>query len=144
MSPFYPGKHSAQLSIDLDRSVIRTHDALQQVDGQREDNGGVFLRSDRGQGLKVAELKGGRRLGDNNGRFFESSGGIHFPFSCNHLRRRKTRSAGKQHGAMQWSSSKRAYGTCQESINPYTLSYQILFFPETELCKNVSGSRHSL
>lgn len=67
--------------------LFGTHEALQHIDGQREDNGGVFLRSDSGQCLKVPELKGRRRLGDNDGSFFQGSGCIHFPLSCNHLQR---------------------------------------------------------
>lgn len=37
--------------------------------------------------MKVPELKGSRRLGDDYGSLFQGSGRIHFPLSCNHLKR---------------------------------------------------------
>lgn len=90
MVPTLPWGGSAQLYTDLSSSVFSTQDALQHINGQREDNSGVFLSSDSGQRLKIPELKGGGRLGDNYGSFLQSSGRIHFPLSCNHLRSGKT------------------------------------------------------
>lgn len=62
------------------------YNALQHIYGQREDNRRIFLSSDGGQRLKVPELKGGRRFGDDHGGFFQSPGCIHLSLSCDDLR----------------------------------------------------------
>ena len=43
----------------------------QKVEGHWEDDGGVLLRGDAGQGLQVAQLKGRPRLVDDVGRLLQ-------------------------------------------------------------------------
>lgn len=61
------------------------NNALQHVYGQGEDDRGVLLGSDGGQRLKVPQLKGCRRLGDDHGGLFQGPGCVHFSLGCNDL-----------------------------------------------------------
>lgn len=65
--------------------AIGTYHALQHVYGQWEDDGGVLLCSDGGQGLQIAELKSSRGLRNNQGRLFQGPGSIHLTLCCDHL-----------------------------------------------------------
>ncbi len=53
---------------------------MKQINRQRKDDGRVLLGRDGGQGLQVAELEGGRRLGDDVGGFLQGSSGLLFTF----------------------------------------------------------------
>ncbi len=54
--------HGSALALGLSRAQH-----VQQVDRKREDDGGVLLRSDLGEGLQVAQRHGDRLLSDDDG-----------------------------------------------------------------------------
>lgn len=65
---------------------LALHEALQHVDGQREDDGGVLLRCDGVEALQVAQLERRGRLGDDQRGLLQSSGGLHLPLGGNDLK----------------------------------------------------------
>ena len=58
---------------------------LDELDGHREDDGGVFLGGDLSQGLQVAQLERRLRLVDDVGRFFERTRRLHLALRRDHL-----------------------------------------------------------
>ena len=56
-----------------------------QLDGDGEHDGGVLLRGDGGQGLEIAELQRGGRLGDDVTGLLQSPAGLLLSLGSNHL-----------------------------------------------------------
>ena len=65
--------------------ALLLHEPGQEIDGQREDDGGVLLSRDGVKSLKVAELEGVGRLSDDVSCLLEGPGGILLSLSGNHL-----------------------------------------------------------
>lgn len=66
-------------------ALLGLHEVGQDVDWQREHNGGVLLRRDGVQRLEVAQLQGGRRVSDHLGGFAQGPGCLLFTLGGNHL-----------------------------------------------------------
>lgn len=58
---------------------------VKDIHGQGEDDGGVLLGSDGVEGLQVAQLEGGGRLGDDQRRLLQGARRVHLSLRCNHL-----------------------------------------------------------
>ena len=63
----------AGLDLQTLAAAFLLHEALQQVDGKREDDGGVLLGGDGVEGLQITELQGGGRLRDDVSGFLQSA-----------------------------------------------------------------------
>jgi hypothetical protein len=66
--------------------LLGLEQGAEQINGEREDDGGVLLGADRVQRLQVAQLDGLRRLRDHIGRLLQGPGGLLLAFGHNHLR----------------------------------------------------------
>ena len=64
------------------------HEVLDDVDGQREDDGGVLLGADARQRLQVAQLQRGRTLGDYFGGLLQGARRALLALRRDHLRAR--------------------------------------------------------
>lgn len=76
--PTLPWKGRVHLCVGRCGSLFCPYDALQHVYGQGEDDRGVLLSGDGGQGLEVPQLKGRGGLRDDHGGFLQSPGRVHF------------------------------------------------------------------
>lgn len=63
---------------------------LQYIYGQRKDDGGVLLCCDWVEGLQVSQLESRGWLGNYQGGFFQSPGGVHLSLCSNDLKHRQT------------------------------------------------------
>lgn len=61
--------------VNIQRSFL--NEVADDVDGQREDDGGVLLSCDGAESLEISELKSGWRLSDHQRRLLQSPGCIH-------------------------------------------------------------------
>ena len=67
--------------------LVKVHEAAHDVDGHREDDGGVVLCGDAVEGLEVTELQGGRAVGDHLGRVTKRPARLVLPLGRDHLKR---------------------------------------------------------